>query len=617
MNKKIYLSMLVAITAAMGVNAQQPAGKELNKEIILEKDFVPVERKVTKKNTLPKVKKVTPPAKTNLDYSTTAVGIDVPTTIPTMMPYGYRTAHNFSNKRGYLEVGGGMQANFDGSAGYRFVDGENTQAGLWIQHNSTWAGKNRTTLITDDAQRAKQVFNDNRGGLYLNQHFNAGTLRLNAGVHFDSFNYYGTKLVGTEYAYEDFDPEKKQSFMEFGVGGDWKGNLNVNDNEVVYRVNVGFNRADYNSIHEKNLVSKGAKENVFNMGIGADYTIAKGTISLDLKGDYMGYTAPTLHDGKQWGYNANKNYFLFTVSPRYKWENDMFRAAVGVDLVLGDINNKLIDMSEDNSKFHFAPALQLDLDITDGAAIFVDLKGGNTINSLSRMAMLDRYSSPAGGITNTWSPVNGEAGFKIGPFSGFSTKLFVGYGIFKGQLLLNHVRWIPSDPSFTYGANQYDGVRMRGFKFGFEANYKYRSLIDVAAKFSYALKDKKEKFEQHSNPNGFAPDKDLTSEWISGYCQGLDNAQIVAGLNLKVRPISKLTVELGADYRGGRSYISETYFMDFDNDVFDVKAGASFRFDKALTLWAKANNILNKKYDILPGQGAQGLCVMGGATIVF
>ena len=54
MNKKILLSVLIACATAAGANAQQttsaqPAGKELNKEITLEKDFVPVEKKVTKK----------------------------------------------------------------------------------------------------------------------------------------------------------------------------------------------------------------------------------------------------------------------------------------------------------------------------------------------------------------------------------------------------------------------------------------------------------------------------------------------------------------------------------------------------------------------------------------
>ena len=161
MKKKLYISMLAAVLAVAGATAQNNDKKDLTKEITLEKDFVPVEKKATKKNTLPTVKKVSAPAKTTLNYSDWSEPTTVPTSIPLMLPYGYRTAHNFSDKRGYLQVGGGMQANFTGSAGYRILDTEQNTLGVWLQHNSTWAGKNGTKLILDEAERLKQKFNDN------------------------------------------------------------------------------------------------------------------------------------------------------------------------------------------------------------------------------------------------------------------------------------------------------------------------------------------------------------------------------------------------------------------------------------------------------------------------
>ena len=155
MKKYISLVLLAAVsTVAVAQQTTTPQNqKELNKEITLEKDFVPEVKKAVKKNTLPAVKKVTPPAKTAVNYSDWANPIDVPTSIPTMMPYGYRTAHNFSNKRGYLAVGGGLAANFAGSAGYRILDKENTTLGVWLQHNSTWAGKNSSLLLPEQGER--------------------------------------------------------------------------------------------------------------------------------------------------------------------------------------------------------------------------------------------------------------------------------------------------------------------------------------------------------------------------------------------------------------------------------------------------------------------------------
>lgn len=592
MKKKIYLSMLIACVATLGAHAQQQTGKELNKEITLEKDFVPVEKKVTKKKTLPKVKKVTPPAKTNLDYSDTPVDIEVPTTIPTMLPYGYRTAHNFSDKRGYLEVGGGMQANFDGSAGYRFLDGEKSQAGIWVQHNSTWAGKNQTPLITDDALRAKQVYNDNRGGLYFTNHFNAGTLRLDAGVHFDSFNYYGA--VKKEQT-PPYDPDKKQTLLEFNVAGKWNGKLNFKDNEVAYRLNLGFDHAGYDMLPLSLFPNaKGAGENIVTFGLGGDYSLEDyGTIALDLKGDYVNFKGAK--DITETGIPADNSYFNFTVSPRYKWENDVFRAEAGVDLLFGDLQ-----VSNSNGKFHIAPMVKIDVDVVDGVAIFADVKGGNCINSLSRMATLDRYSTPLGVGSNTWTQLNGEAGVKFGPFQGFSGKVFGGYMMSQGVLVHNTTSYLGGTPAELYASNAYVARKMRGFKAGAEFNYKYRSLIEAAASFTYA-------------PGGDKGD----AEWLKGCSLGLDGARMVADLNVKVTPIRQLAVDLGMNYRGERNVmcdISNYYKMD---DAFNLYAGASWRFDKMLTLWLKGSNLLNRKYDILPGQGAQGITVMGGVSLVF
>ena len=101
MNKRLYIGLMAAVLTVAGATAQDNNDKkDLNKEITLEKDFVPVEKKATKKNTLPTVKKVNAPAKTTLSYSDWAEATTVPSSIPTMLPYGYRTAHNFSDKRG-------------------------------------------------------------------------------------------------------------------------------------------------------------------------------------------------------------------------------------------------------------------------------------------------------------------------------------------------------------------------------------------------------------------------------------------------------------------------------------------------------------------------------------
>ena len=124
--KKIYIVMLMAAFALNAAHAQDNK-QNLNKEITLEKDIAPLEKKAVKKNELPKVKKpATTGQKTQLGYSDLTSPIDVPTTIPTLLPYGYRTAHNFSDKRGYL-TGGGVTASWTRSV-RNWVCGSTTTA---------------------------------------------------------------------------------------------------------------------------------------------------------------------------------------------------------------------------------------------------------------------------------------------------------------------------------------------------------------------------------------------------------------------------------------------------------------------------------------------------------
>lgn len=595
---------MAAVLVVAGATAQNNDKKDLTKEITLEKDFVPVEKKATKKNTLPTVKKVSAPAKTTLNYSSWSEPTNVPTSIPTMMPYGYRTAHNFSDKRGYLQVGGGMQANFTGSAGYRILDTEQNTLGIWLQHNSTWAGKNGSKLILDEAERLKQKFNDNVIGVNFENNNKAGTLDLGFRGHFDSFNYYG----GRDQAW---DKKNKQSFTEFGGHIGWEGApIMLRDSELGYHAGFGVNHAGYDKTLTENL--KGAKETVLNFNVGATYQLGKGTLGLDLTGDYVNFKCGSdpknivLDDDAGYYQSYKHNNFMLTLSPYYQWQNNIFRALLGADIVLGDLR-----LSGETKKVHVSPRVELDIDIVDGAAFFVDVDGGKTLNTLSQMASLNRYSDPTGSYYNTFSPFDGRAGFKIGPFGGFSAQIFGGYGIFKSDyssIVIHSYKNIEVADSRKYAVTNYLFYKSRGAYVGAELAYKYRSLIEAKATFQYTPVD----------------DYVENGKWYKGYSMdGIDGANLDAKFDVRVTPIRPLAIDLGLHYRGGRSYlepVDDNYtkfvYADMD-DMINLHVGASYRFDKVLTLWVKGNNLLGRKWDYMPGMGAQGLNFMGGVSLVF
>lgn len=613
MDKRLYIGLVAAMMLVAGASAQDANKKDLNKEITLEKDFVPVEKKATKKNTLPTVKKVTPPSPTTLRYSDWAEPTQVPSSIPTLLPYGYRTAHNFSDKRGYLQVGGGMAANFTGSAGYRLLDTEQNTLGVWLQHNSTWAGKNDSKLILNESERLKQKYNDNVLGVDFEHNNNVGTLTIGARGHFDSFNYYG----GRDQTWDD---QHKQTFTEAGLLAGWQGTpIMVRDKELGYHMNVGFNHASYDKAYPLLYLGsvealKGAKENVLNIELGASYQLDAGLVGLDLTGDYVSVDRDANLSGF-YGYLADedaysKSYFMLTLSPYYQWQNNVFRARAGADIVVGKMN-----LYDDDNRIHVSPRLELDIDIVDGAAIFVDISGGKTLNTLSSMAAQNRYSDPMGLHFNTFSPFDGRAGFKIGPFGGFSAQLYGGYGLFKGDVNSFHPSALVSpynqENVQSYRVTEYYNIKSRGSYFGAELAYKYRSLVEAKATLQYAPE---------------SGDEVNLNKWYHCYpLDGLDGPNKIFSLDLRAFPIKPLAVELGLQYRGGRCYmedditpddVTRLIYQDMD-DALNLHAGASYRFDKVLTLWVKGNNLLNRKWDYMPGMGVQGFNLMGGVSLVF
>ena len=97
------------------------------------------------------------------------------------------------------------------------------------------------------------------------------------------------------------------------------------------------------------------------------------------------------------------------------------------------------------------------------------------------------------------------------------------------------------------------------------------------------------------------------------YLKGLNRSSF---LKILVDNVKKAVKDTDATVWLADSRIYVANFDDMD-DMINLHVGASYRFDKVLTLWVKGNNLLNRKWDYMPGMGAQGLNFMGGVSLVF
>lgn len=591
--KKIYVSALLACLVVFGGQAQQQK-KDLNKEITLQKDFVPVEKKATKKNSLPKVKKTTSTKPVTLKYSDWAVPTEVPAEVPTMLPYGYRTAHIFSDKRGYLSFGAGSQLNMTGNVGYRIVDTNTSKLGVWYQHNSTWGGKNTSGTIDNDALRLKQKYNDNTLGVNFGNTTDAGKLSIDLLGHFDSFNYYGAR--------SDFYDTHKQNFTNFGINSGWDGRTRLNGHGFDYKLGFGFGHAGYSKAFADTLSNyKGAKENVLKVMLGGQYhTGDESSIGIDAAFDYVSrkLDSKMLDEMMLPSDSLNKSYGMVTLNPYYSFLGEAVLARLGANVQFS---------FSDGTAVRIAPNVKLDFRLTDGAFLYADLQGGKTLNTLTRVAALNRYSDPWGLSQNTFTPIDGEVGLKLGEFGGFRAKAFVGYGLVRRDIVAYvdaDQFGVPDVDDLSYTKYQY--FDSKGLKAGAEIGYKYRSIVDIEGKVTYAPQ------KDEVNVDG---DND-----IKGYSLGLDRPEYVANVNLKLTPIKPLAVELGWEFRGKRSTVVASnggFSLLKLDDANNLHLGARYRLSDAITVWVQGNNLLNRKWDTLYGMGAQKLGVMGGFGLVF
>ena len=614
--KKIYVSILLAAFALCGAYAQD--NTKLNKEITLEKDIAPLEKKAVKKNELPKVKQPTAKGqKSALGYSDLTTPIEVPTTIPTLLPYGYRTAHNFSDQRGYLDIGAGTQANFRVDFGYRIIDEEREKLGLWFNHNSTWNGKNSSKVVDVDENRNKQKYNDNVLAVDYSRAIGTGTLTLGAKAHIDNYNFYGgwnsVDFIGGPSLNSAYDWDKeKQTFVDFNINAGWKSRFNLLDKPLLYNVGLQYGHAAYDKPFNKDY-KHGAHDNWGILNLGGSYNINElTTAGLAIKGEYLRRGAKAV---------ANSELDLFdevgmiTLSPTYTIHGDMYKLQLGVNAHLS---------FSDGAVFRLSPNVRFNLALVDGFTFYANALGGKLLGyRVPTHYANHRYDYPFLMYGSIYTPLDAEAGFKIGPFQGLSGKLSVGYAIVKDQPGI----WYRADAGQVYQLalntgmmSTYTVIDGRGYWVGAELNYKYRSLIEATAAIKYAPHD--DEF--------FA-----TDEHYNNYKLGVDRASTVGNFDIKVHPWRPLTFDVGLEYRGGRmalfgnqpyfelndgDYVMTRYtpyeFVKMD-DVINLHAGANYRLNSTVALWLQAHNLLNRRYDLLYGQGAQRIGCMVGASFTF
>lgn len=575
MNKSAII-LLCVIAATATAYAQDD--KDLNKTIVVEKEFVPVEIKAVKPVAQPKEAPVTT-EKVQLRFSDWALPAQFEPQAVVQSPIAYpdESLAKF-RRRGYLDFAMGNYLNIVGSAGYRIIDKEKTSLGVWLQHNSTAAD-----LLDDFANEKGEKFSDpekqniidDRLGVDFYSKLRRGIIDASLGYHFSKFNYFAAIDNATD------DDKEKQGVNDFRMALGWRS---LDDAVTRYRLGAEFNYFgfDYGKLKSDNIDGlseidfrlKAAISQVFGDSSYAGVDAAFQLVGLDNIAD----DASTL---------SSETFGMVSLTPNYEKRTDNMRLRIGAR----------VDISFNNgSTFRIAPDVKFDYAFSEVVSLAVDATGGNTINTVHNVFARNRYMAPSVQLPTTYTLIDATAAIRLGLIKGFSISPFVGFAATRHSI----VPTMPFSP--TTGQISYADIDLNGLKVGVELGYRYGSLVDFSAKYAFTPQDED-----------------------SGYVVDDNRAEHNFDATVNVRPISKLNIGIGYRLRALRtvSSVNDTeggekdYSSKLLSNISNINLSASYQINDLVSVFCHANNLLNREYEFYDGIPAQKFNILGGVGLTF
>lgn len=551
--------------------------KDLKTEITVDRTVVPVERQATRLGSV--VPELYSPAIRHKALGLYEYGeaSEILPSISRLEPMNYGDTLSLTPYRGYASVGYFPAFNLGASAGYRLINKASTRLGAWLQYDG-YSYKDFESHRHDyDKLDGSYKNNTVALGLHLDQRVGSKS-RVSAGV-----TYSFAALTNPFY-----DKDFTQNRNDFAVNAAWwsrAGRFN-------YHVNVDFDRFAFSKDYDKpnTMVSgiyKAAGETLLGFKAGLAYAADGVTPAwgLELAGDFLNQSAYGLDNFV----NNDKpgTHGIISLSPYYAFNAGEFHGRVGlkVDFMTGD---KDTAPTGDDASVRVAPDILIDYNATSQFAVFARISGGENFNTLRTMSQITPFIPSWQQYGRSNVPVTVDAGFNIGPFKGFAVSFFGGYAVANDWMMPARTGFLVED--------------VKGWHVGLKFDYSYGSLVEASASVETAASGDQDK----------------------AYYLWRDRAKWAADASVTVRPIDKLSIDLGYKLRAQRSCynLSSKYTggrideISLGN-VSDLSLGARYAITDAFSVFARGENLLNHRYDIISGVAAQGLKGLLGVSLKF
>lgn len=454
--------------------------------------------------------------------------------------------------------------------------------GAWLGHDGTslWRWK------SDGAESSKRKDYDQNIGLTAARRLSNGQeITASAEYRLHYFNYFTAPS----------DPS--QTINSFDADVNWVSAPGVS---LTHRLGVAYNHFSYRSspLFPRQAGIEPSRQDVVSVAgfIGtADWvkpTSSNGKLSsapggMSLGGDLTGV------------FGNNGSYGLLTLMPAYHavWRGVRLKAGVNVDFSL-----KAGDVAEPFSAIHLSPDLAA-IYPAENFTIFIKAQGGSELQTLKARDAITQWADPHQvSHCPLFSPIDATLGFNAGPSSETLKGLYGGVSLrWKAVDHLPLYGWYPlalrlgQSVGTAMAVEQSDLTSLHGLAVEANIGWSYRRIVNIEMTGAYT--------PQHGS---------------RGFFNGADRPRwVVEGL-LKVSPISRLTLTLGADWRGVRRLWGEgdLYGMRIP-DWFSMHFDARWQLLRKLEIGVGLYNLTDRRNFILPALPSEGLTAAGLISLRF
>lgn len=548
-------TIFIAISAIVSTTAFA----QMDNVVEVENNYRPVVKDANKINSLPEIEQ--PQVNHySVNYTTSAI----PTTNYVFQPMWAAKNEQLlrSDKKGFATAAYGIDNNVLGRVAYGFDLSANDELNLEFSsrgHNS------ETDHIQGNQKWDNRFFTNRLKAGYEHRFATDAILSINGSYGSDVFNYQtGAGYAGpTDKQHNDlldFSAElTPYSFGQFALGAE----ASISTFKQKYRTNF----------------TEGVSETLLSVTLTPEYQINDNSkVDINLAYSHTGYNIDDA-TGKLEGYDA------FDFTPHFYWSNDQIELMAGLYI---------------SDALKVAPDVEVVYHTDSWFDLYAQAKGGETFNSFRHFTQMSPYwYLPATNreIDDQFDQLNARGGVRMKPFEGFYADLSAGYDITENRAEIADFSMSPTQ-TITYAPIMFaDGTH-----FYVNANVRYkRSIVQASLDATY------HKWSTDFDASG------ITGVNTTNWDQIVWRPQLTLGCNVMVKPMEQLT--LGADFLL-ESFPKKTNRYERPNTM-NLGASVSYTFPCRLTLFAKGDNLLNKKYDQYVMYRTPGINFLAGAAITF